>query len=76
MLAAQSALLGRGNAQWPVSIPPRQEHGAAHARGLGAQQGANWKHGHYSRQAIEDRRQARRELRALIRLIREIDRPA
>ena len=34
---------------------------------------ANWNHGRYSRAAIEERRQARRELRALVRLVREID---
>src|SRR5215211_6595157 len=32
-----AAVPGRSNAQWPVPVSRRQEHGAAHARRLGAQ---------------------------------------
>jgi hypothetical protein len=49
------------------STGPRTPEGLARSRR------ANWKHGGRSRAVVEQRREARRELRALIRLVRELE---
>src|SRR5215211_1777583 len=41
--------------------------------GLERSRRANWKHGGRSRAVVEQRREARRELRALLRLVRELE---